>query len=71
MTERAPRWVPFTHAVIELGIAAALLFFWHPREGGVLYWVRCIIFTFFVLPGGFSLWLAIFGSDQRVRDSID
>lgn len=71
LAERAPRWVPFAHAVIELGIAAALLLLWHPRDGGILYWVRGIIFTFFALPGGFSLWLALFGSDKRVNDAFD
>ena len=71
LAERAPRWVPFVHAIIELGIAAALLLLWHPHAGGILYWVRGIIFAFFALPGSFSLWLALFGSDKRVNDAFD
>jgi hypothetical protein len=67
MPEKAPRFVPITWGIIDLLVAAAIVFFWRPASGTLLWYVRGVPVVILGAMGLQSMWIGFFASAEVVR----
>ena len=63
------RFIPLAWAVIDLAVAAALLFLWHPH--GALYWVRSALGGLAFIMGLQSLYFGLFAPKSRIERLVE